>query len=166
MHYVRSKRALYAAGTSFLVGGSYLAWIAATSPLRLPAEKGAPKAETPAPREATPRDLPSDEEISALHGRAYRVRLFDSPPEPPKPPPPKRKKPLPKIRLMGTVISSSKPLAMVALGGGPVEFRRVGDVIGPPENSAEITGISADRITLRHEGREVDVKRDEGRGRR
>ena len=102
--------------------------------------------------------LPPLKSFTELASRNFRQRLFDPPP--PAPPPKKEPPPLPSFRLVGTVLNSSRPLAMISDARNHVTLKTLGDHIGPDQNQAVILTIEANSITLKHAGRTITVKKE------
>ena len=92
--------------------------------------------------------------LKHLARKDLRQRLFDPPPEPAPVIPPK---PLPSIRLLGTIVNASNPQAMVTGKDGKTELKRIGDDVGDTGNTAVITHILTDHIKVEHDNKTLDV---------
>ncbi len=115
-------------------------------------------------------------ELHQVASRDIRQQLFDPPVVVPPPPPPKT---LPPIELLSTILRPNSQGGDTSVdsggtsGGGGAWVRdeqtmrkvKVGDTIGPEDNSATVKAIKKDRLLLDHEGREVEVVQSQG-GRR
>lgn len=98
--------------------------------------------------------VPDLNSLQRLAKRDIRQQLFDPPPKPEPVIPPK---PLPTVRLMGTIVNATNPQAMITGAGGKIELKRVGDTVGDAGNTAVIQEIHSDHIKIEHEGKTLDI---------
>lgn len=84
----------------------------------------------------------------SLWKRLLRRPIFDPPPPPP---PVVVKQELPPIRakLLGTILEPGNSQAMISLPSGSVEFRTVGQALGPDDGEATIVEIAAATVKVK-----------------
>jgi hypothetical protein len=99
------------------------------------------------------RDVVSDD--PALWTKQLRRPLYDPPP----PPPVERTLPPLEVTLLGTILEPGNSKAMISSRGNTVEYKRVGDLLGPPESPAELLEILGDSIVLRRENETMTLRR-------
>ena len=109
--------------------------------------------------------MPPLVELVRVSSLDIRKRLFDPPPPPPKPNKPKRQKPPPAVKLVGTVLHPSDPVAMIADSKGRVAFKKLGDEVGDEDNVAVVLAIEKTVVRLQHEGRTIEISLDKEKGR-
>lgn len=97
---------------------------------------------------------PPHEALVKLCDRPLRKALYD-------PPPPKVEiKQLPPlhVELLGTIIEENNSMAIVRSEQGSVQYKRVGDALGPPESPANIIEISANSMVVERSQERVTLK--------
>ena len=96
------------------------------------------------------------QEDGALWTKRLRRPLYDPPP------PVVQKKELPPLRvaLLGTIIESDNSMAIVSSPDGNVEYKRVGDHVGPADSSAAVVEILSDSIVVERDDAKITVRQD------
>jgi hypothetical protein len=87
---------------------------------------------------------PKREHFAALWDHPLRRVLYD-------PPPPKPEvKQLPPLRLelLGTILEPLNSMAIIRSEQGTIEYKRVGDVVGPGESPANVVEIGSESIIV------------------
>ena len=153
---LRAQKLAYTAATCGCLAATVAATTFALRPTNLVRDNQAKSGTSSA--NVTPKSdgplLPSREDVAKLCDRPLRQQLYD-------PPPPKVEiKPLPPLRveLLGTIIEESNSMALVRSETGSVEYKRVGDVVGPIESPAKLVTIDADTITVERATERVTLK--------
>lgn len=102
--------------------------------------------------------LASNESDPGVWSKQLRRPLYDPPP----PPPPKKKPPPPLgVSLLGTILEPGNSRAIISSAGGKVEYKRVGDSIGPTDSPAEIIEILGDSVVVRRGDESTTLRRKE-----
>jgi hypothetical protein len=122
-----------------------------------------PPVKSPRTADAFHKETLSKKPLSAdenLWKKPLRRPIFDPPPPPP---PEVVKKELPPIRakLLGTILEPGNSQAMIAQPGGAVEFRTVGQPLGPQDDTATIVEITAVTVRVKR-GEELTTLTVEG----
>ncbi len=143
--------------TLTLLGGAAI-WYAFARPLDLPPQGKQTTAEVVPVASEVSREEPELEALLAACRVPLRRPIFDPPPPLPPAPPPKIVRPPPPVKLLGTVLGSGEPMAMIADASGAVEFKKVGDGIGAKDSQAVIAAIEASRVEVAHEGRTIELR--------
>jgi len=148
---LRGKKSILIIGSAFLwiAAAGVLAW--GIRPPELPV-KSHSAAEFDRSREKAanhPAAISlSSKDFEAYWDRPLRPPLFDPPPPPP---PVVEKKPIPPVRakLLATMIEAGNSMAMLELENGEVVFRKVGELIGPPNSEAKVAEIQPGTVIVR-----------------
>lgn len=156
MNLHQTKRALWLAALMVAGCGILVMYWGATTPLNEKTYVRPHVEGKSSVKSVEAQELPSLAELKQVAGRNYRQRLFDPPPPPPPPPVKPKPKPMPPGKLVGTVVNGTNSSAMIEVGRGNVEFKKIGDRIGQESNYAVIKAIETNRIVLEHDGKEVD----------
>jgi hypothetical protein len=100
--------------------------------------------------EADKNKEPSREELTQLLDRPLRQALYDPPP----PAPEVKQLPPLQVELLGTILEPENSMAIIRAEGGSVQYKRVGETMGPAECPASLIDIQSDAIVVeRHEER-------------
>ncbi len=97
----------------------------------------------------------------AVWSKELRRPLYDPPPPPPRK---EAKRVLPPLRskLLGTILEQTGSQAMIEIPGGKVEFRKVGEELGPHDEGATIKTIGPSSITILREDKTTELSIDRG----
>ena len=155
------RRSLWLLAVLIVLLGGGAATLLLTVPLDLPEESVTISPKATAQNEDK-SDLPSLAELVRVSSLDIRKRLFDPPPPPPKIEPPKPKKPPPAVKLLGTVLHPSEPVAMIADASGQVTFKKLGDAVGAEDNMAIVSAIERTLVRLEHEGETLEISLEKG----
>jgi hypothetical protein len=90
------------------------------------------------------RPEPTREDFAKLWQRPLRRPLYDPPP----PKPVVRALPPLQVEVLGTIIEGQNSMAMVRSERGNVEYKRVGDTLGPTDSPASVLEIGSDAIVV------------------
>lgn len=161
---LRHSLSLAAAGLT-LVAVGVVVWAVLVPPSQhqSPNTQGLAPAGDPAQGNLSIAPPPNRSALLALAETPLRQQLFDPPPQPPERPPPPP--PMPGIELISTILpSNGEPSAWVreAANGNTPRKVRVGDVLGPANNTATVTAIEPDRLLVEHSGEVKPIERTAG----
>ena len=157
------KRCLVlATGLCLLAVPVVLAWgLRPPEPAASPGQHGATSATAVRPgadMDSLTMRIATDEDASVWNKRLRRP-LYDPPP----PKPVKRTPPPLRVALMGTIVEPGNSMAIVSTRGGAVEYKRVGDSVGPEANPAELVEILGDAIVVRRDDETLTLRVGEER---
>jgi type II secretory pathway component PulC len=110
--------------------------------------------------------MPTLAQFEPLCRRPLRRPLYDPPPKAKPAPVVVAQKPPPlNVRLVGTALEPDHSMAMLLTSRGTIEMKAVGDKLDDTPDSAELTSIEQDRVTLRYHGQTVrlEVENKDGR---
>jgi hypothetical protein len=110
--------------------------------------------------------MPTLAQFEPLCRRPLRRPLYDPPPKTKSAPVVVAKTPPPlNVRLVGTALEPDHSMAMLLTSCGTIEMKSVGDKLDDTPDSAELTSIEQDRVTLRYHGQTVrlEVESKDGR---
>jgi hypothetical protein len=88
--------------------------------------------------------FPSRDEVLKLCDRPLRRPLYDPPP----PKPEVKQLPPLQVELVGTIVEDTNSVALVKTEKGNVEYKRIGDEVGPVEGPAKVIEIKLDEVVL------------------
>jgi hypothetical protein len=97
---------------------------------------------------------PSREEFSEYLDRPLRQAFYDPPP----PTPEVKQLPPLQVELLGTIIEPENSMAIVRTDQGSVQYKRVGDCVGPADSPASVLEIQADAIVLERATERLTLK--------
>jgi hypothetical protein len=97
---------------------------------------------------------PSREDFAQLLGRPLRRMLYDPPP----PQPEVKQLPALQVELLGTIVEPENSMAMVRNAEGGVEYKRVGDAIGPSDSPGNLIEIHGDSIIVERDSQRITFR--------
>lgn len=142
---LRTKKLGYSAATLGCLAGSAFAVFAALEPVdaRVARSAGPVKKGSPAIA-ADAAHAPSREELVALSSVRLRRPLYDPPP----PRPTVKELPPLQVEVLGTILEDANSVALVRGVQGGMEYKRVGDSVGPADSPARLIEITDTAITV------------------
>lgn len=153
---VRIQKLYYSLATcGCLAGaGTVIAWGARPASIT-PAvpTNAAPRAATTRVPSASGERAPTREDFAQLWDRPLRRALYD-------PPPPKavvRELPPLNVELLGTIIEAENSMAIVRTEQGRVEYKRVGESIGPTDSPASVVEIGPEEIVVERSAERISL---------
>lgn len=99
-------------------------------------------------------NAPSREDFAQLLDPPLRRVLYDPPP----PQPEVKQLPPLQIELLGTIVEPANSMAMVRMAHGGVEYKRVGDAIGPADSPGNLVEIHGDSIIVERDSQRVTFR--------
>ena len=97
---------------------------------------------------------PSREEFTPYLDRPLRQSLYDPPP----PVPEVKQLPPLQVELLGTILEPENSMAIVRSQEGSVQYKRVGETIGPMDSPASVREILTDSIVVEREKERLTLK--------
>ena len=97
---------------------------------------------------------PSHEAIIKLCDRPLRRPLYDPPP----PKPEVRQLPPLSLELLGTIIEDANSMVIVRSDQGSVQYKRIGDAVGPPDSPANIVEINSNSMVVERAKERITLK--------
>jgi len=144
---LRIRKLCFALATGLCLAGAaaILAWgTKPLAPLATAAAQSATHVATSRELAATHDREPTRDDFASLWDRPLRRALYDPPP----PPPVVRELPPLGVELLGTIIEPDNSMALVRSEQGSVEYKRVGDIVGPVDSPASVVEIGAESIIV------------------
>jgi len=153
---LRSQKMCYVVATSLCLAGSLADIFWAVQPTAVPqattrSHSRIDLGDSPSHREAS---QPVREDFAKLWDRPLRRPLYD-------PPPPKAQvKQLPPLRieLLGTILEDANSMAIVRSEKGIVQYKHIGDNVGPTDSPANVVSIDANAIVVEREKQRITLR--------
>lgn len=142
---LRAKKLGYSLATLGCLAGSALAVFASLEPVDAGVARSAgPVKKGSSAIAAEVAHGPSREELVALSSVRLRRPLYDPPP----PRPVVKELPPLQVEVLGTILEDTNSVALVRGAQGGMEYKRVGDSVGPADSPAKLIEISGTAITV------------------
>lgn len=142
---LRTKKLGYSVATLGCLAGSALAFVATQDPVDDSIARSAgPLIKDIRANATDAAHAPSREELIALCNVRLRRPLYDPPP----PRPVVKELPPLQVEVLGTILEDTNSVALVRGAQGGMEYKRVGDSVGPADSPARLIEITDTAITV------------------
>jgi hypothetical protein len=144
---LRVQKLSFVTATCALLGATFavIAWglrpPASSAGMATPSSPATNSTDKP---QADKDDEPTREAFAQLLDCPLRQALYDPPP----PVPEVKQVPPLQVELLGTIVEPENSMAIIRSEGGSVQYKRVGETLGPADSPASVEEIHSDAIVV------------------